>query len=104
MGKDTVTETREFHLSEYDKVVNVSYKVAPLRNCNEHGCNLGGITFFQISMCGIITTVHVGLEKELGCKTSKNWFFYLYGRWHFVRDAQDPTLWRAYKMEFKTKN
>ena len=98
--EETILETSEFHLPQYMTIKEVSFN-------QNYGYSGEGLTFFRVYLqangCPIDMSFSCILNTVGGMSTrlSKNNYCYVPGRWKFIQDENDSTLWKAIKYEVK---
>lgn len=98
--EETLLETSEFHLPQYMIIKEVSFN-------QNYGYSGEGLTFFRVYLqangCPIDMSFSCILNTVGGMSTrlSKNNYCYIPGRWKFIQDEKDPTLWKSIKYEVK---
>ena len=97
--KETILETSEFQLPQHMYIKDVSWNA-------RYGYSEEGITFFRVYLqwpdaVDVSFSCSVNIVKDIPTKWSRNGYCYISGRWKFVQDEKDPSLWKAIKYEVR---
>lgn len=97
--KETILDTSEFQLPQHMYIKDVSWNA-------RYGYSEEGITFFRVYLqwpdaVDVSFSCSVNIVKDIPTKWSRNGYCYIPGRWKFVQDEKDPSLWKAIKYEVK---